>query len=112
MAPRAPLALSSIADLSDWIGEDPPSKRMDDSLAAARDVITARVSTGITDDDIPAALHRAATMMAAAMHQRIDSVFGVDAFSVGGESAAGFLTSDPTINMLLRPYLAPMLGSA
>jgi len=107
----AVLPLSSLADLSDWIG-DPPDDRMRRSLESARDVISARVSSTITEDDIPTALHRACTMMAAAMHERSESVFGVDAFSIGGDTAVGFLTSDPTISMLLRPYLAPALGFA
>ena len=105
------LPLSSPDKLADWIKEE-VSQRLVESLDSARGVISTRVVDFDDHANLPAELHRACTMMAAAMHQRSDSIYGVDAFAVGNEAGVGFLMSDPTINMLLAPWLRPTLGVA
>lgn len=80
-------------------------------LHAARGVITGRVAVDDIDPDrIPAELHQATIMLAAAIYRRVDSPFGVDAFAVGGDSSPGFLTSDPTIMQLLERWRRPGLA--
>jgi len=104
----AVLELSSLDDLEDWTGERRDG-RMEQSLAAAREVVSSMVSVS---GAVPEALHRAATMMAAAMHERIDSTYGVEAFAVGGEGSPGFLTSDPTIMALIDPWRRPAMAAS
>ena len=108
---RASLNLSSVEELAEWIGETPDA-RLVNSLDAARAVITEMVVSFADGVPLPPPLHRAALMTAAAMHERRDSVFGVEAFAVGAADGVGFLTSDPTITKLLAPYLSLGFGGA
>lgn len=103
------LPLSSPQRVSAWVGQ-PVDDRLVESLQTAREVITSRVVDFADETAIPASLHRAATMMAAATHERVDSTYGVEAFTFGGDAGAGFLVDDPTIKMLLAPHLAPAVG--
>lgn len=115
MTARPVLELSSAEQLSDWLGV-PITARLVESLQAARDTISARLRPDVAAGSIPDAVHRAATMMAASIHERRESVYGVEAFSVGlgadGAGGVGWMTTDPTIRMLLRPWVQPPLGVA
>ena len=106
-----PLYLSSPAQLAEWLGGVEIDGALIESLRAAREVISAAVRD-FDEDELPQSLHRAATMMAAAMHERSSSTYGVEAFSVGSADGVGFLTSDPTIAKLIDPWRRPMLGVA
>ena len=106
------LELSSPALLADWLDE-PVTPRLIESLDAARAVLSERISLRVTGaGDAPEALHRAATMLAARLHRRQRSVYGVDAFAVGGDEAPGFLLHDPTIAELISPWRRPDVGAA
>ena len=99
----AALELSTPELVADWVGAEIDAQLVN-SLAAARDLISARVRTDLPTP-LPSALHRAATMLAARLHTRPNSIYGVDAFGLGGEGGAGFLVTDPDIKDLMGPYL-------
>ena len=110
----AALPLSSIEDLAARL-EETPDKAMDQALASARETITSAVLPDYWDDDddlIPSSLHEACLIEAQAIYARPESSFGVEAFALGGDSAPGFLTTDPTFNKLLFPWRQPRIGSA
>jgi len=112
------LALSSPERLSEWLAE-PVDGRLIACLDATRESITTRVSASRVaafaaahGGALPEALHLAATMEAAAVFRRVDSVYGVDAFAVGGDDGPGFLTFDPTVERLVRAWAAAPVGAA
>lgn len=104
--------------LADWLNVAERSPRLSAALAAAREIVTARVSAPrvgnyqLANRALPESLDLATTMIAAQFYDRRKSIFGVDSFSVEGEAGFGFLTTDPTIQMLLAPWLAPRFGAA
>lgn len=113
-----PLTLSTPAAVGRWIFPDDTSEQLriaqacGESLDAARELITSMVDLARVDRaDPPAALHRAATMKAAQLHLRSESVYGVEAFALGGD-AGGFLSVDPTIADLVRPWRRAAVAGA
>jgi len=109
MAAAEPLVLSDAATVSEWLGGEPIDDRLLASLAVAREIVTGEADQTLFDpDDPPESLHRAATMIAAAAHRRSDSIYGVEAYAVGGEAGPGVLTSDPTVARLLRRWRTPI----
>ena len=112
------LELSTPAAVGRWIFPDNEAEQLriarevGESLDAAREIISSMVSMDRIDTaSPPAALHRAATMKAAQLHLRQESVYGVEAYQLGGE-AGGFLGTDPAIMDLVRPYRKAAVGSA
>ena len=108
------LALSSVTDVAEWVGGgDEPAEitpTLIGSLEAAREIISSMVDMDRVDtDNLPAALHRAATMKAAQLHLRTESVYGVEAYSLSGD-AGGFLSVDPAIRELIAPWRRPSVG--
>ena len=110
----AVLALSSADDVAAWLQlpvnrtvdeRERDSARIASGLQAAREWITGNVtvpaSTAVAD--IPQSLHLACTLLASRWVSRADSIYGIEAFSLGGESG-GVLTNDPDIRRLLGPY--------
>jgi len=113
MAAAGPLILSDAATVSEWLGGERIDDRLLTSLQVAREIVTGEVDERRFDaDDPPESLHRAATMIAAAAHRRTDSVYGVEAYAVGGESGPGVLLSDPTVDRLLRRWRTSGVGAS
>jgi len=103
------LTLSDLVTVSEWLGGETIDDRLAASLEVAREIVTGEVDESLFDpDDPPWSLHRAATMIAAAAHRRSDSIYGVEAYAVGGEAGPGVLTSDPTVARLLRRWRTPI----
>ena len=110
----AVLALSSADDVAAWL-QLPPNRTVDErerdnarisaGLQAAREWISGNVTVAATTPaaSIPQSLHLACTLLASRWVSRADSIYGIEAFSLGGE-AGGVLTNDPDIRRLLGPY--------
>lgn len=104
------LALSSQIDVGRWISpdDDEEAQRVADNmgtpLESARQIISSRVSHSRLDpDDPPAALHQACKMKAAQIAFRNASIYGIEAYALGGQ-AGGYLLVDPTIAELIAPW--------
>ena len=119
-----PLELSSTQDVADYLGlrydlEEPDRQgiidaNLSESLAAAREFLTDHLIESLQEaeaDALPVRLHRACKMIAARFFRREDSVYGVEAFGLGGE-LGGVLLADPTVSELIGPFRRPHIGAA
>lgn len=110
-----PLQLSNPQLVADWLGdEQAPSNDIISALNSARALVTKKVNPDrfdTPDGVLPAPLHRWATMEAARLVRRRDSIYGADVFSLGGD-AGGVLVHDPTLAELVAPYLKAPVGGA
>lgn len=108
------LTLSTAAKVAKHLditfGPDNPDEDLEDSLLAARDLIASRVDDDLFDaEDPPAALHRAAMLLAAELYARAPGVANVsESFTAG----VGVLMYRPVIKDLLSPYMAAPVGGA
>lgn len=106
------LELSSVDAVANHLRLD--SGDIDDDLTnaldAARELISADVELG-GSTKIPAALHRAAMLLAAQLWKQEQTVSAVDA-SYQGVPGGSVFAYTPIISRLIRPWTRPRIGVA
>ena len=97
-------------DLQDSPLTSEATEFLNECVGAAREAITdeAKLEANLPVP-LPHSLHLLCRMLAARLYRRRDSIFGVEAYSLGGEAGA-ILATDPDMIKLFRPYRRGTVG--